>query len=757
MNAPAPSPKRVEATLQGATQNLLKTCFEGLLKKAQDPGFRMDPEASNLFLRGDALDALLHDKNHVLAITLNTFTDSCIKKGETKFDIDDDLSQLALLDDDLLDLTIAISRHAQRATDRNKEPLLHLELRLEELDLYLPNGIDPHCMHPDALYNSLQQGMDVLDLQVSGKVLLYDLFAAELLPRLADFYAKLNEHLAQAGYLPDNRSLQEAIRARELANRQKDSEVQNGLVMPSGPDDTSAGIQVDWAKSIPVPPGVDAVPTQAPDLYSNVQPVRSGPTVEIDAETLKLLKQQLQPMQFGAATPADLARAEARQKMMVRALTRAQTMIVPEIPEDTPLDATRIKAAFSEAVEESGDAEAAKDFKEVEDKVIDFVNDIFLGILENDALSDAVKALLSRLQIPVIKLALTDFGFFQNPQHPARRVLNELVALGIGVQGRDDPLFEKLQGMVNNLLRGNEADTHSFEQVLARLRKIERIEQEQASQEETLARQEAQVRARRSAAKRVVVRTMNRHLRDKRMADEALQFILKCWAPHMALIYLRDGLESEAWQHAVQALRQIIEASQPDRSIGEIEGIIGSVEGFFDQVEGELQANATLKASGKSLLGNVRNWFFSFFAEKIEREEQAGLGELDEIASGEPEVEIDISPQPEDQVDEQRDVFKALMEAIPAEVRPGAWFEIYRGPEHSKRTLKLSVILEDSGQVLFADRAGRAALEIELATFIEDLREGRSRCVEDNNLFDAALSAVISNIQQNQSRQNLVH
>ncbi len=49
---------------------------------------------------------------------------------------------------------------------------------------------------------------------------------------------------------------------------------------------------------------------------------------------------------------------------------------------------------------------------------------------------------------------------------------------------------------------------------------------------------------------------------------------------------------------------------------------------------------------------------------------------------------------------------------IPAEVTPVAWFEIYCGEDKAKR-LKLSVVLEDIGRLLFAGRTSRGMLEVE--------------------------------------------
>jgi hypothetical protein len=80
---------------------------------------------------------------------------------------------------------------------------------------------------------------------------------------------------------------------------------------------------------------------------------------------------------------------------------------------------------------------------------------------------------------------------------------------------------------------------------------------------------------------------------------------------------------------------------------------------------------------------------------------------------------------------------------LPPGIHPGTWFEIFRGEQRARRRLKLSAILADTGEVLFTTRTGEEALTLPLPRFLEDLREGRSRPIEDTNRFEEALQAVI--------------
>src|SRR5690606_20343428 len=53
-------------------------------------------------------------------------------------------------------------------------------------------------------------------------------------------------------------------------------------------------------------------------------------------------------------------------------------------------------------------------------QTIDLVGMLFEYMLSDDHLPDSIKALLSYLHTPFLKIAFIDKGFFEQPEHPAR-------------------------------------------------------------------------------------------------------------------------------------------------------------------------------------------------------------------------------------------------------------------------------------------------------------------------------------------------
>ncbi|MEG3012810.1 MAG: DUF1631 family protein, partial [Pseudomonas sp.] len=71
-------------------------------------------------------------------------------------------------------------------------------------------------------------------------------------------------------------------------------------------------------------------------------------------------------------------------------------------------------------------------------------------------LPDSLKALIARLQIPMLKVAVLDKSFFSRGSHPARRLLNEIGTAALGWGKRDDyqrdSLYVRIEQVVQRLL-----------------------------------------------------------------------------------------------------------------------------------------------------------------------------------------------------------------------------------------------------------------------------------------------------------------
>ena len=108
---------------------------------------------------------------------------------------------------------------------------------------------------------------------------------------------------------------------------------------------------------------------------------------------------------------------------------------------------------------------------EIDDDVINLVSMLFEFILDDRTLPDSLKALIGRLQIPLLKVAVLDKTFFSRGSHPARRLLNEIASAAMGWGDQDeaqrDSLYQKIEQIVARLLNDFTDDPAIFSELLA--------------------------------------------------------------------------------------------------------------------------------------------------------------------------------------------------------------------------------------------------------------------------------------------------
>src|SRR5688572_17908619 len=109
------------------------------------------------------------------------------------------------------------------------------------------------------------------------------------------------------------------------------------------------------------------------------------------------------------------------------------------------------------------------DLPQMDVMTLDIVAMLFDYILDDKNIPDAMRALIGRLQIPVLKVAMLDKKFFARKSHPARRLLDVLAQAAIGWSDGDgnDRLYGKVASLVQQILSDFEEDIAIFAQVLS--------------------------------------------------------------------------------------------------------------------------------------------------------------------------------------------------------------------------------------------------------------------------------------------------
>jgi hypothetical protein len=109
---------------------------------------------------------------------------------------------------------------------------------------------------------------------------------------------------------------------------------------------------------------------------------------------------------------------------------------------------------------------------QLEAMTIELVAMLFDFIFETKDLPDSIKALIGRLQMPVLRAAMLDGAFFSKKSHPSRLLVNALAHAGIGwspTMGHEDPLYRKIEAIVHRVLEEFSEDIGLFDELRADL------------------------------------------------------------------------------------------------------------------------------------------------------------------------------------------------------------------------------------------------------------------------------------------------
>lgn len=108
-----------------------------------------------------------------------------------------------------------------------------------------------------------------------------------------------------------------------------------------------------------------------------------------------------------------------------------------------------------------------------DEDVINLIAMLFDFILGDRSLPPSLRALIARMQIPVLKVAVLDKGLFSCSSHPARRLLNEIATAALGATDdcQRDAVYLQVEHIVQRLLNDFDDDPAIFSDLRVELKR----------------------------------------------------------------------------------------------------------------------------------------------------------------------------------------------------------------------------------------------------------------------------------------------
>lgn len=382
-----------------------------------------------------------------------------------------------------------------------------------------------------------------------------------------------------------------------------------------------------------------------------------------------------------------------------------------------------------------------------DEDVINLIAMVFDCILEDPNLPDSLKALIARLQIPMLKVAVLDKSFFSRGSHPARRLLNEIAdaAMGWGDCSGEarDSLYLRIEQVVQRLLTEFVDDPAIFSELLADFLAFTSDERRRSELLEQRLRDAEEGRAKTELARQRVEQVLNLALLGKVLPPSVVTFVRDAWSKVLLLTCLKHGDQSAEWQADVQTMEQLIWSVQR-----------------HDEADAGLRLLALVPGLLKSLRDGLSSSAFDPFATSEFFSELEAL----HVRVLEPSSEPPPADAPELVEVSQHITLRAADEGAIGlnasglahddpglrqveQLRLGSWVAFQEDDEHSLRC-KLAAIIEVTGKYVFVDRTGMKVLERSRVELALEFRRGAVRALDDTLLFDRALESVLGNLRR---------
>lgn len=747
----------------------IKARLSALFDNADDSLFEMADRASS-----NTEQALFFEAMRAVRLQRHAITTNCCQRlvkemealnqtggaGRAKPASNFAIDSLSLVQPDDLEQTVALDSMVGRVVERNRQALSHLAVRLNSL-VKAPVDEVSNPLGPAVLAQVFADALGEMSLDIKVRLIILKLFERYVFNLIDPLFATVNARLVDAGVLPDLK--EPAVSQRQPA--------------PSG--------------------SARAVSTPAASQETN------------DQERVLSLFSELIGNWRHASGDAALSRVtgSAATPLQSSELLGVLAQVPVQELAENGFRQQDLRVHINQLVQEQRDQQGhRRSLDRIDEDVISLVSMLFDFILDDPQLPAALKAMIGRLQLPILRLAISDKRFFGQASHPARRLLNELARATMGWNDQDDlrrdQLHVLLESIVQRLLDEPQPQPEMFAAMHGELTSFVNSERRRSDRLEQRTRDAEEGRARVEAARSDAATRLNEMLLGKTLPVFVVDLLRDTWSQVMQMTYLREGQDSAAMQTAVNSARALLASVEP----------LGA---------GDPTARETLNqkareafAEGLSLLGmraeqgapllvRLRQLQQAMALEthlSVEDDAvRAPAGEPEDRAADEPEPEPvatlqpaaipaspgqpapinqdasvavpapAVSPQPSAPVSVVEVREPVLQEAtVHAEedsgeevdsraiawveqLHTGSWFELQPDELAVAQRCKLAAVISFSGKYIFVNRAGMKVAEFSRLDLAGHHARGLIRLLNDNQLFDRALESVIGNLRQLQA------
>jgi hypothetical protein len=392
-------------------------------------------------------------------------------------------------------------------------------------------------------------------------------------------------------------------------------------------------------------------------------------------------------------------------------------------------------------------------------RTLDLVAMLFDAMLADHHLPAALKAQLGRLQLPILKAALLDAGFFSDRRQPARRLLDALGELGLGFAGEaldSRPAMDLVRDVVHGILAGFDSDAAVFASMAAMVETFLAANEEADAHLVQRASFIVETRERRDTAVAAGATEVMRRLQARAFVPAPVrEMLVEDWVNALADVYLTEGEGTPVWHRLVQTMEDLLWSVEPKPAAADRRRLISNLPAMIADVGEGLARAGTDAAKRVEFLATLVDCHALAIKAGLR-----GMAAVPEFAAPrEPKHESPIVRETLSaggvRVDEFRFRIGRSAPGRAALMRTGAWAHVQRGTWVEFGCLggppvraRLAWVSAGKGAYLFTNPlTGATAVSISPEALAEQMRLGVARMLNDAPLVGRAMDAMIAGLR----------
>ncbi len=612
-------------------------------------------------------------------------------------------SDLGLIDKNDLEEDLAVSNMINKIRSHCVQSLYALDKRIGFLigDLDLERFENP--LGPEAICNAFRQAADRIETGLEIRLVIFKLFDNHVGAHIDALYRELNQQLIKMDVMPEIRTTIRKSSGHRPVPGQAGQAGDNLADSAAG----SAGGELDGG--FPGSPVAGGMQSQGYVQY--VQP---------SINALTFLQHGGDASYGGSGLPADIR----------------------------VFDTSGVQTGNVNILRTMRNTSVIRNLGDSGGMTLDIVAMLFDYILEDRNIPDAMRALIGRLQIPLLKVALLDNNFFSRKSHPARQLLNRLASTAVGwdeSQGADDPLFVKIESIVQTVLDEFEDDLGLFDRLLNDFNAFLDHEEEQA---EIRAERSAKVmegKERLAIAESTTMEEIQPRIGEELNLDFVRDFVATHWKNLLFICCARNGKDSDEWTQAVQTMDELIWSVKPKTSPADRQRLVAMQPRLLEKLRLGMERLSIPPAERDDFIAKLVR---AHGRTAINVTETDNAGETQEAEAGKPAssetkaTRTNTATAAEPAAAESRRAIDDAFTARARQLKPGTWME-FRGNDGQRLRAKLSWVSPITGTCLFTDRKGLKAGNYTVEELAHLLRSARARLLNAAPLMDRAVRTVL--------------